>query len=534
MYKATIFLISFLCINQWATAQFAPTTKWAKCYGGNERDGLGTMIEAHNGGFMVLGSTESKDGNLDTHTSKNSFLAKISNEGVIEWQKFYGNSESGVGDIAKYPEGGYIMCGVSYKVGGDVTQNKGGNDFWVVRINDTGKIIWEKSYGGSNFDWASKVVIDKANNIYIGGSSQSFDGDVKNPNIILPFAGVDYWILKLDPNGNLIWERSYGGTSDDDFYDMALTADNGLFFCGYVESNDGDVVGAHFKPGYGVLDGWMVKIDSSSNIEWQKAVGGTNAEQFSSMVATKDSGCVAVGFATSVDGDLKGYIPITSYYAWVVKFNKDGKIEWQKCLGGTTGYGRAASISLDKDDNYIVTANSNSRDGYLDVGVGFNKKSFLLKFNKQGELIWKRMIGGSRDNFFASILTDAKNSIYISGYTTSRDYDAISTIDTIGVGDGIIIKLNPETYPIKVIGTNNNLSIYPNPASSAVYIATKNIKQIRLIDALGRVYLNEKIDHRIYTGNYLIPLNYVANGTYFLQATTIDGAVKTGKLLIIK
>jgi hypothetical protein len=536
MYKATIFLVSFLFFTQYATAQLlpAPTTQWSKCYGGAKTDYFYSMIADYQNGFLLTGIGHSTDGNLNPRDNLISFLMKIDASGGIEWTKRYGNSRSGVSNIVKYPSGGYVLSGTSCGVGNDVTQNKGMCDFWAVRINDTGKIFWQKSYGGSFSDAARKIVIDRANNIYVGGISQSFDGDVKNPKSILPFASSDFWIIKLDSNGNLIWEKSFGGAGDDLFYDMALTPENDLIFCGRVMSTDGDVVGYHPpQPGYFMVDAWVVKIDSSSNIIWQRPFGGSLVDDFYDLEITADSGCVLVGKTSSTDGDVKGHHPQEQPHdAWVVKLDKDGNLEWQKCIGGNRNDDSRA-IFIDKEGNYIIQANTSSTIGdiTIDTPITNFSKSYLLKLSKNGEqIIWKRSIGGSRDDFFYQILMDKNNSIYAAGETSSNDNDATGNI---GGTNGWIMKFNPEIVPIKVL-PKSDLLIYPNPAKEAAYIETKNIKEIRLIDALGRVYLNKKIEYTNNTGFTYIPLNYIANGTYLVQAITVNGVVKKGKLVVTK
>jgi Secretion system C-terminal sorting domain len=547
MLKTTLFLISFLLIAQATTAQLpAPTTQWSKCYGGTKYDGISCMIEAHNDGFMVVGYSEAVvNGNIDSCPNKKTWVAKLNNEGLIEWQKYYGFEDGGVYSIVKYPTGGYVLCGANGKIGGDFTDNKGMADFWVVRINDTGKIIWQKSYGGSYGESAKKVVVDKANNIYVGGMSQSFDGDVKHPHIQLPFASEEMWIIKLDPNGNLIWERSYGGTGDDALNGLVLTPDNNLIFCGRTMSTNGDVVGNHTPSlGYLPLDAWVVKIDTSGAILWQRPCGGSIGEEFRDVAIAADSGCILVGSTTSYDGDVSGYHhtpdslkqgPSGFVDVWIVKLDKYGKLEWQKCLGGSL-IDWAFTVNTDKEGNYIVQANSTSKDGDLPVGE-YRKRSYLLKLNKQGEIVWKRFIGGTSDNSFYNIIIDKANNIYGAGRTYSNDFDASTTndVDSLGLqGDGWIMKFYPEIVPIKVVANNNTLNIYPNPASTAVYIATQNIKEIRFIDVLGRVYFNKKIDNTNNAGFTYFPLNYIANGTYMVQAITKEGEVKTGKLVVVK
>src|SRR5690606_34288354 len=138
----------------------------------------------------------------------------------------------------------------------------------------------------------------------------------------------DYWIVKLDGNGNTQWQKALGGSSGDEAQSIQQTADGGYIVAGLSWSNSGDVIGNH-----GISDYWVVKLDGNGNIQWQKALGGSGYDKATSIQQTADGGYIVVGETYSNDGDVTGYHGGGDY--WVMKLDDSGNIQWQKTLGGS-------------------------------------------------------------------------------------------------------------------------------------------------------------------------------------------------------
>jgi len=208
-------------------------------------------------------------------------------------------------------DNGYIIAGLTNSNDGDVTLNQGVRDYWIVKLNMTGDLIWEKSLGGSGDDRAYSIKQTSNNNYIIGGFSSSHDGDVTANN-----GDGDCWIVNLNPEGNILWQKALGGSSTDTAHNIQETIDGGFIIAGYSASNDGDVT-----ENKGGLDCWTVKLSPIGDIQWQKAVGGSGDELFSNIHQTADGGYIAGGRSNSTDGDVTENKGEQDY--WIVKFGSD-------------------------------------------------------------------------------------------------------------------------------------------------------------------------------------------------------------------
>jgi hypothetical protein len=257
-----MFMLLLLLSYQQAAAQVAPVIEWQKCLGGSWDDYATSVQQTFDGGFIVTGWTYSTDGLVTgNHGACDVWVVKMDAAGNPQWEKTYGGSGS---DFAYYilqsADSGYIVAGISTSTDGDLTENKGLDDVWVLKLDATGNIEWQRSLGGSNYDDAYSVIETPGGGFVFAARSASSDGDVSTNH-----GGYDYWIFKLDGVGNLMWEKSFGGTHDDKAHSIDIAAANGFIISGYSDSDDGDLTENH-----GLIDYWVIKLDSNGNLLWQK------------------------------------------------------------------------------------------------------------------------------------------------------------------------------------------------------------------------------------------------------------------------
>ena len=205
------------------------------------------------------------------------------------------------------PDGGYIAAGYTYSHDGDVSGNHGDADAWVVKINSTGGIQWQKTLGGSNEEIARSIQLTTDGGYIIAAATKSDNGDVSGNH-----GGADAWIVKLNSNGGIQWQKTLGGTNEEIARSIQLTTDGGYIIAGSAKSNDGDVIGNH-----GGQDTWVVKLNDSGTILWQKSMGGTANDFANSIQLTSDGGFIVAGQAISTNGDINGNHGATD--AWVIK-----------------------------------------------------------------------------------------------------------------------------------------------------------------------------------------------------------------------
>lgn len=278
---------------------------WDKTYGGTGTDRLTSIIETADGGYLMGGSSDS---NISGEKNENSrgeidmWLIKIDASGTIVWQKTFGGSKSDwIQSIIQNTNNDYLLAGSSHSdISGDKTQNsKGVGDYWVLKIDASGTIVWQKTIGGNNGDYAKSIVATSDGNYIIGGDSFSNASGDKNQNTIAN--SNDIWLIKINDSGQLLWQKDIGGNSTDIFDNMRLTTDNGLILGTMSYS---DISGSKTEASRGDRDYWIIKLDSNGILEWDKTLGGDNLDQTQSIVQAKDGGFVTVGWSRSnISGD---------------------------------------------------------------------------------------------------------------------------------------------------------------------------------------------------------------------------------------
>ncbi|MEN6342770.1 MAG: hypothetical protein ABFC89_09450, partial [Methanospirillum sp.] len=244
------------------------------------------------------------------------WVVKLDGTGAIQWQKLLGGSSPDEGyAIQQTSDGGYILFGYSQSsTSGDVTgTNHGSDDYWVVKLSGTGATQWQQLLGGSGRDSGQSVqqTLD-GGYILFGYSQSSASGDITGSN----HGGIDYWVVKLDGTGAIQWQTLLGGSSSDEGTAIRQTPDGGYILVGYSESSaSGNVLGTN----HGGYDCWVVKLDDTGAIQWQELAGGSGYDLGSSVQLTADGGYILVGYSqSSASGDITG-TNHGFFDAWIVK-----------------------------------------------------------------------------------------------------------------------------------------------------------------------------------------------------------------------
>jgi hypothetical protein len=265
------------------------TMAWQKILVGNHNDIAHSIQLTKNGGYIIAGQT-------GTAGNYNYWIMKLDDEGDMIWRNTFGGSGDDIANsIQQTKDGGYIVAGSTSSNDGDVKGNHGGTDYWIVKLDENGNMTWQKTYGGSSEEVAKSIQKTKDGNFIVAGYTYSNDGDVNSNH-----GGADYWVVKLDTSGNIIWQKTFGGTGDDIANNIQLTNDGKYIVAGSTSSNDGDVTNNH-----GDSDYWVVKLGPKGNMAWQKTLGGSSEDVAGSIQQAGDSSYVIAGHTYSNDGDTK-------------------------------------------------------------------------------------------------------------------------------------------------------------------------------------------------------------------------------------
>jgi hypothetical protein len=309
-------------IDAWAVKlDSLGNVEWDRRMGGSNDDELTSIVQTKDGGYIGAGYTWSNDEiwrgqSWVSHGWADAFVVKLDAKGNIQWRKLYGGvDDEGATSILQTSDGGYIFAGGAnsrngtgdvYGVHGDSTLDPiyhYNDDVWVVRLDTIGNMLWQKCYGGMGGETAFAMVAANDGGYVLGAITDSADGDVSkhywNPD---DTKEVDIWILMVDSVGNLIWERTFGGTNNDRIASIVQTSDGGYAFCGTTTSSDGDVKSVYLSG----PDIWIGGLSPQGDLLWQETLGGTDMDFGQSIIQTDDRGFILLGETKSNDKDVSG------------------------------------------------------------------------------------------------------------------------------------------------------------------------------------------------------------------------------------
>jgi hypothetical protein len=263
---------------------------WQKTYGGPGGEGAFAIAPTSDGGYVVAGFTESFGaGEGDV------WVLKLDGSGNVQWQKTFGETDLDEAHaIVPTSDGGYVVVGVTKSFGA------GKGDVWVLKLDGSGNVVWQKTYGGTGWDKANAIAPTSDGGYVVAGKTCSFG----------TAGSCDVWVLKLDGWGNVVWQKTYGGTDDEDASAIAPTSDGGYVVTGKTRS---------FGAGGG--DVWVLKLDSSGNVVWQKTYGGSNDDWAYAIVPTSDEGYIVVGVTKSFGAGKSDVSDV-----WVLKLEANGTV----------------------------------------------------------------------------------------------------------------------------------------------------------------------------------------------------------------
>ncbi len=336
---------------------------WEKCYGGSGSEKIIKIVTLPNNEYYLLGGTNSSDGDVQSnnHDSYDIWVVKIDSAKQIIWERCLGSYiHDSPKDITLTADGGVILLGHITSSGGDISEHFGGTDAWLCRLDADGNILWEKTYGGPSDDRLLKIISTSHDTYVLVGDFYTSEGLIDCQKDDSPMQ-KDVWLMEIDTLGNVIWQNCYGGSYWDAGRDV-IEVDSGYVFVAVTNSNDIDVSGLNDEsPGSLYGDIWVVKTDFEGTILWQKCLGGSKYDTPKTLYSLQDKGFIIFGLTDSDDGDVTGFHGSTGNAkdVWIVKIDSIGQLVWQKCFGSIT-YETLPMHGVAKKDDYTYALNVQS------------------------------------------------------------------------------------------------------------------------------------------------------------------------------
>jgi hypothetical protein len=337
--------------------------EWQNTIGGTDEDELFSIQQTVDGGYIAGGQSVSHISGDKTENNYGGYypdywILKLDGTGNIEWQKTIGGDDwDMLGSIRQTTDGGYIVGGISFSsISGDKTENNASlyRDYWILKLDQSGNIQWQNTLGGTGTEWNCTIEPTMDGGYIAAGSSDSdVSGDKTEASLN---GGWDLWILKLDPLGNISWQNTIGGNNQDHFPAIHQTSDGGYIMGTFTASA---ISGDKTEDCHGNDDYWILRLDTSGNIIWQNTIGGDSFDRLSSIRPSNDGGFIVGGTSLSdqsVDKteNCKGF---DDY--WMVKVNATGDVQWDKTIGGNK-FDYLIDILQIADGEYLAAGYSSS------------------------------------------------------------------------------------------------------------------------------------------------------------------------------
>ena len=506
--------------------------EWQKNYGGSDYDAVQSISPTSDNGYFITGYSFSDDGDISGHHGTTDYadfwILKTDTAGNIQWKKILGGTNSDFPYSSQQTnDGGYILTGNSYSNDGDITGSYGDSDYWVVKLDNTGSIVWQKSFGGSDDDQASSINQTADGGYLIRGETESIDGDITQNNGL-----YDYWLVKIDSQGEMEWQKTYGGTGDETTRSVQQTIDGGYILVGYSNSNDGDITDHNGSPDS--TDFWVTKLNGLGEIQWKKSLGGTSTDLTSYVQEIVSEGYIVAGHSRSVDGDVTGNNG--NYDFWIVKLDFDGNSIWQKSYGGSAN-DEFRSMQQTVDGGFVIAVYSLSNDGDV-AGNHGGADYWIVKLNNLGIIEWQKSLGGTNTDAISSIQETYDGGYIVSGNSFSVDGDI--TVNH-GNNDFWVVKLCNASRSCSSTGIDsedgkgNSISIFPNPTNGRFSVELKwneiTCVRLELTNILGDIVYSysEQITAPVVTKNFNLQLT---QGMYYF--TVISGINEQSERRIVQ
>jgi hypothetical protein len=505
--------------------------------GNNCCTGINYAIPTADKGILFVGVDNNNPGGIipyfpiDT-VLENVLIGKIDSNHQISWIKVYGGSEDdGAFNACQTPDGGYAVLAATMSSNGDVTGYLGGGDIWLLRIDGNGNLLWEKCYGSSQSDVPMSVAVTPDNGFIILGATNGSDDDV--PFHYGDFFSFDWLVIKTDSVGSLQWSKDLGGTGDEGQNGSILPVDSSYYLISYTNSTDHDCTDTAWHPGVNTgYDYYVLKLNDTGAVLWDSSYGGSAVDASAyALFDTRDSTIMITGTTGSDDYMVTGYHECLDVGdMWVLKVSLNGTIQWEKTLGSVqqeTGTG----ICIASGGGYIAYGSTHRYNCYdSTIGDIGGEDCWLFALDNTGNQTTNKVFGGTSGDYPSSIVpylnsyaaTGASESLVFTEGTTYGDFD--------GIGGAFISYFDYWPLAINNVPKNEEqIFVYPNPSENSVRITTPANEngEIIIMNSIGQIIYTEKIK-TIYMD---LNTNEWVNGMYLIKWQGEDGMVLTTKLV---
>jgi hypothetical protein len=359
--------------------------QWQRTLNDTKANKSKAIIRTSDGGFAILGSSDSSQGDL--------WLGKFNQTGALEWEKNYGGIHSiYAGNIKQTSDKGYVIAS-SFSAISFVNGYKGGGDYWIIKLDSLGNLIWQRFLGGSGNDSPTSIVEANDGGIVIAGMTSSKNGDVVGK---IDSLNLDIWIVKLNSNGSsIVWQKLYLGSKREEVNDMKQAVNGDLLITGFSHSNDSDFNG-NGDGNSNISDMFLIRLSQAGNTVWNKMFHNYGYDEGSAVIELPDNNVVVAG-TTDLSATLDNI-------GWIVKVDPNGVKLWDRKVYTITPADSFivsfSQVIYNPNDKGLTLCGLASWYSYIDATV--------IKTDSLGNPVWRKTISSSNPGgkFYDMILNE--------------------------------------------------------------------------------------------------------------------------------
>lgn len=462
-----------------------------RIFGGVESDGVGSMQQLSNGGYLLGGSTQ-----LPEREYSDFYMIRTNNLGETEWTHSYGADDlnEGIAQLEQKTDGSFFLYGTK-----QTYKNASVSDLYFAKLNADRTIAWEKIFGGSDEENAGSFVSTPDGGFLLTGTTRSFA------------TSTQVYLIKVDQNGNKIWEKNYGGTGGDAGKKIIPTKDGNYVILGTTSSK-----------GSGDFDIYLIKINGNGDIIWDKTHGGAMWDEGTDIAELSDGSFILSGYTLSYS--------VAGGHDWLLlKVNESGDFVWRKIFGAQ--YQDYAGRIAIANDGYVIAGTKD-----LEILPRTINDMLVIKTDFNGNEVWRSQFGGTESEGVGGLIVNSDGHYVITGSTgsySSRSDAYFLNINTLGQ----ITKVEQSSdgaIPAEIVLHQN----YPNPFNNQTKISYQLNQQtdieLSIQNILGQEILTLEKGFKS-AGNYSFAFNSdgMASGIYFCVLKT-NNKILVNKMLLLK
>ena len=518
------------------TAQDLPEILWDKTIGGNYTDGLSRIYPAPDGGWYLFGTTRSNPGFEKSAPPYKPFgsdiwVLKYDSAWVKEWDKVLGGTEDeSLNGVIRTEDGGFILAATSYSdISGDKSENTRGtddSDYWVIKIDASGNKIWDKTYGGADIDGVDGFRRHPWGGYLISGTSYSGKSGEKTHD---SFGNQDWWVIRIDEEGNLLWDKVYGGERFD--LGPGIFEDHDGFIL--TGKSDSPPSGNKTTTKRGSYDAWMVKIDFAGNIIWDRSYGGDDNEGGAGISRAHGGGYIlSITSKSGISGD-KTTPDIGANDAWFVRVNANWETQWDKTIG--TVYQDYLSAGRAGDGGYLLTGThviEEAQPGGAIIDFG---DRWMMHTDTLLNMDWEFKFGGDKNETGGpGWRLEGDTTKILLGSGSDSDISGDKTENSRG-GPDFWLTMIQMPFGIytgdDAVKEASLVALYPNPVYGDEIFFTSDHELIRTVSIYSLTGALMRSETGLAHKHIRLGVGDLSPGIYIGRVTTADGRTVNRKFI---